>query len=62
MVRAIVLLAHALGIPVTAEGVETVDQLRRLRALECEHAQGFHFARPLEPGAAIDLLRTKPRW
>ena len=61
-VRGIVSLAHALGIAVTAEGVETAEQLQRLRSLECEHAQGYFFARPLEATAAAALLADKPRW
>lgn len=40
-------LAHALGLRAVAEGVETADQLRALRAMGCDLAQGFHFARPL---------------
>jgi diguanylate cyclase (GGDEF)-like protein len=59
IVRAIVSLAHNLGIEVTAEGVETLEQLDRLRHLECEHAQGFYFAGPLDPAAAEAFLRAK---
>jgi predicted signal transduction protein with EAL and GGDEF domain len=40
---------------VIAEGVEQWSQLGRLRALGCEFAQGFYFARPLDP-ASIDSL------
>jgi predicted signal transduction protein with EAL and GGDEF domain len=32
-----------------AEGVESVDQVRRLRALGCDLGQGYHFGRPLPP-------------
>ncbi|MDB4963067.1 MAG: diguanylate cyclase protein [Myxococcales bacterium] len=56
IVRSIVSLAHNLGMDVTAEGVETAEQLERLRQLECEHVQGFYFAHPLsaqDAGAAI---------
>ncbi|MGO9559945.1 MAG: EAL domain-containing protein [Acidimicrobiales bacterium] len=46
LTRAMVSMAHALGIAVVAEGVETEDQLRELSGLGCEMAQGFLFARP----------------
>jgi EAL domain-containing protein (putative c-di-GMP-specific phosphodiesterase class I) len=51
IVRAIVDLAHTLGLAVTAEGVETAAQAAELRALGCEHGQGYHFAPPLDPEA-----------
>ena len=56
LVHAIVALAHTLGISVTAEGVETAQQLAFLRELECEHAQGFLFSEPLDAGAALQFL------
>ena len=62
IVRTIVELAHNLGRRVIAEGVETAEQLARLRALGCEHAQGYYFARPLPAAEADALLRTRPRW
>ena len=49
IVRAIVTLAHDLGLVATAEGVETVAQLRLLRELGCDFAQGYLIAEPLEP-------------
>jgi diguanylate cyclase (GGDEF)-like protein/PAS domain S-box-containing protein len=62
IVRTIVELAHNLGRRVIAEGVETAEQLVRLRALGCEHAQGFYFSRPLPPEDAESLLGSAPRW
>jgi diguanylate cyclase (GGDEF)-like protein/PAS domain S-box-containing protein len=56
IVRAVVSLAHELGMSVVAEGVETDWQLDALRALECEYAQGFLLARPLDATAAARLL------
>jgi diguanylate cyclase (GGDEF)-like protein/PAS domain S-box-containing protein len=60
--RAVVNMAHALGITVTAEGVETEQQLQGLRALNCDRAQGFLFARPMTAADFSALLRTKPRY
>jgi diguanylate cyclase (GGDEF)-like protein/PAS domain S-box-containing protein len=56
IITAIVRMAQALDIEVTAEGVETTMQLEALRALECQLAQGFHFHRPLPPEAVSRLL------
>ena len=53
IVRAVVNLAHSLGLVATAEGVEETDQLAALQALGCENVQGFLFARPL----SLDDLR-----
>jgi diguanylate cyclase (GGDEF)-like protein/PAS domain S-box-containing protein len=47
IVATIVQLAHNLGMGVTAEGVETVEQFAKLRALSCEYGQGYYFSRPL---------------
>ncbi|ROP44998.1 sensor domain-containing protein [Pseudokineococcus lusitanus] len=40
-------LAHSLGLRAVAEGVETPDQRRALEDLDCDMAQGYHYARPL---------------
>lgn len=58
LVRTIITMAHNLGIEVTAEGVETLDQLRHLRALGCEAAQGYLIARPAPAAIASQWLRT----
>jgi EAL domain-containing protein (putative c-di-GMP-specific phosphodiesterase class I) len=57
--RAVVQLAHALPTNTVAEGVETVDQLRQLRALHCDLAQGFYFSRPLPPEQLSTLLEAR---
>ena len=45
-------LSHALGARGTAEGVETEDQLERVRVIGCDKAQGFLLGRPM-PGADV---------
>jgi len=45
VIRGIVALAHELGIPTTAEGIETHEQLSFVRASGCTSAQGFFLGR-----------------
>jgi len=56
IVRTIVALGHNLGMGIVAEGVETAEQLRDLRALGCDYAQGFLFSPAVDPAAAEGLL------
>jgi diguanylate cyclase (GGDEF)-like protein/PAS domain S-box-containing protein len=56
IVHATIAFAKALGLTVTAEGIETEDQLERLHALGADLGQGFLFARPLESAAADAYL------
>ncbi len=58
--QAIIQLAHGLGAKVVAEGVETVEQWERLRALGCDLAQGYLFARPMAADALSLLLKSAP--
>ena len=62
IVGTIVTLARNLGMRVAAEGLETADQLARLRQLECEYGQGFFFSKPLDHGDAGRLIASQPRW
>jgi EAL domain-containing protein (putative c-di-GMP-specific phosphodiesterase class I) len=52
--------ASAVDLSVTAEGVETQDQLERLTALGCQQAQGFLFSRPVPAEAVAALLDASP--
>jgi diguanylate cyclase (GGDEF)-like protein/PAS domain S-box-containing protein len=56
IVRAVIAMAHSLGLDVVAEGVEDAGQLCSLMELRCESVQGFYFHRPLAPHDAVDLL------
>ena len=56
IVKALVGLAHSLGLEVIAEGVETAVQLDHLKLLGCEFAQGFHVSAPLRPAEATSLV------
>jgi EAL domain-containing protein (putative c-di-GMP-specific phosphodiesterase class I) len=59
IVAAIVNLAATLELDAIAEGVETREQLERLRALGCRSAQGFWFSEP-GPADAIEALLGQP--
>ena len=52
-------MGHALGQQVIAEGVETVEQATRLQELDCDIAQGYYFAKPMEPEAFTVLLEER---
>src|SRR6266511_4124035 len=56
LIRGILALAHGLGMHVTAEGVEKVEQLNILRQLCCDVAQGFLLSRPLTARDATAFL------
>ena len=60
IVRAIIELALALKIDVTAEGVETEAQAAALRALHCDEVQGFLYGRPLPAPDVAALLVAEP--
>lgn len=59
IVAAVMGMAHALDLQVVAEGVETADQVTRLRTLGCDEAQGYYFARPMTVDAIDTLLAAR---
>jgi diguanylate cyclase (GGDEF)-like protein/PAS domain S-box-containing protein len=66
IVRSVVALGHALRLSVTAEGIETADQLAYLQTLECDRGQGYLFARPipadeLAPVLGVVVSEGQPR-
>ena len=58
VVTAIIRMAHSLGLEVTAEGVETQEQLWILQSLGCDRAQGYLMYEPMELKAATKLFRS----
>ncbi len=60
ILRAIVGLAHNLGMEVVAEGVETQAQLEELKSLRCRYAQGYLFSKPVDSEAAERLITALP--
>ncbi len=55
----IVQLAGKLGMEVIAEGVEESDQVSFLKNLDCDHAQGFYYAKPMEKDVLLTWLTNK---
>lgn len=58
LVRAMIQLADDLGLTTVAEGVETGEQAAILRAIGCDRAQGFHYARPLPLDELLPWIRS----
>ena len=62
IVVAVVAIASAFNIDVVAEGIENADQLSHLRRLGCHFGQGYHFGRPMNAAATLELIRNAPQW
>jgi EAL domain-containing protein (putative c-di-GMP-specific phosphodiesterase class I) len=62
IVAAVREVTRSLDLGVVAEGIETPEQLERLRALGYERGQGYLFARPGPSAGLHDLLRTGGPW
>lgn len=58
IVRATIALAHGLGVPVVAEGVENEAQIRFLREHRCDIVQGYLYGRPGSPDAIREVLTS----
>lgn len=56
VIEAIVTLGHSLGLGVTAEGVETLEQWNFLQSINCDAMQGYFFSKPVAPEVAMQLL------
>jgi len=62
IVRAVITVAKSLNLSVTAEGIETAEQLEHLRALGCDHGQGYYFAKPMASDRVPALLMATAPW
>ena len=59
IVSAVAGLGRSLGISITAEGIETRDQLTMVRTAGCTHAQGYLFGRPVPASEILRVLSTE---
>ncbi len=55
----LILLVHSLGFTVTAEGIETLDQVKRLKVGQCDLIQGFYFSKPVEADEVAQIHMTR---
>ena len=62
LVETVLLLAAKLDLGVTAEGVETAEQLQTLREMGCEKVQGYFLSRPISERDATALVQAANRW
>ncbi len=61
IVKAVVDLGASLGITTTAEGVETSDQLNRVREQGCGEIQGYLFGKPVPLSSVYELIKQQLR-
>jgi len=57
IVAAIIAMAHELKLKVVAEGIETKEELEKLKELGCDEIQGYYFSRPLPRAEIEDRLK-----
>lgn len=60
--RTVVTIGRNLSKDVVAEGIENREQLALLREIDCDHGQGFLFAKPLPADEVADLVASNPVW
>jgi EAL domain-containing protein (putative c-di-GMP-specific phosphodiesterase class I) len=60
--QTVLTVAHEFGMEVLVRGVETREQMRELCDMECDHAQGAYFSRPVDAQNAEAILTAEPSW
>lgn len=58
LVKNIISLGQDLGLKTVAEGIETLEEFKILRALNCDYAQGYYFAKPMSALETLDYLAS----
>ena len=59
IVRAVISLAHSLGLRVLAEGIETAAHFEFLRSTRCDEFQGYYLCKPVPAAAFAQMLRSQ---
>ena len=59
LARAVIAMAHGLGVDVVAEGIESLEQLAMLRRYGCDEGQGYFLGRPVVPSEVPALVRRQ---
>jgi diguanylate cyclase len=54
--KTIITMAHSLGMRVVAEGVETLEQIKALKSMQCDEMQGFYISRPMPPSETQPIM------
>lgn len=62
IIQTIITLAHNLGMNVTAEGIEKVEQLQKLKKLGCEYGQGYFFSKPVDAVTVETFFLNRRNW
>ncbi len=62
IVAGMISLAKSLGLKVTAEGIETLEQAHLLQDLDCEFGQGYYFSKPVPAAEMSQLLSSRHVW
>ena len=60
ILKYIISMSHGIGLSVVAEGVETLEQHKRLREFGCDYVQGYYFAKPMPVQEYEELLKIQP--
>jgi diguanylate cyclase (GGDEF)-like protein/PAS domain S-box-containing protein len=60
VVQAAIIMAHTLGLRISAEGVENKAQIEFLKTFECDEAQGYYFGKPMPAESFAQLQHTAP--
>ena len=60
IIKVIIHLAKSLGMTIIAEGIETNQQMNKLKALGCHYGQGFYFSKPMKEDAVPGFIRDQP--